>query len=343
MLPRFEEFMAAQESELRAVGLVLIGRNEGNRLRLCLESMPEGIGGVVYVDSGSTDDSVALAESHGVSIVNLDMSVPFTAARARNEGFEHLMRAHNSLLYVQFLDGDCSLADGWLQHATRELSVHADWLAICGWRRERHPSASIYNLWCDLEWTQAPIGDVDGIGFGGDVMIRIAAFREVGGYNANIIAGEDPELCGRLCQLEGRVVRVDQAMSHHDADIQTLGQYWSRSVRSGHAYAEISSREGNVGVFQRNMRSLWLWGAVMPLATVFFLVFAPAAVLFVVATYALQLTRVALRLDAQRFTFAQRLSWAVSCLLSQVPKMQGLIKFLRNRRAGKQQAIIEYK
>jgi hypothetical protein len=174
-------------------------------------------------------------------------------------------------------------------------------------------------------------------------MIRIAAFREVGGYNANIIAGEDPELCGRLCQLEGRVVRVDQAMSHHDADIQTLGQYWSRSVRSGHAYAEISSREGNVGVFQRNMRSLWLWGAVMPLATVFFLVFAPAAVLFVVATYALQLTRVALRLDAQRFTFAQRLSWAVSCLLSQVPKMQGLIKFLRNRRAGKQQAIIEYK
>lgn len=335
--------MAAQENGLRAVGLVLIGRNEGERLRLCLESIPEAVGGVVYVDSGSTDGSVALAESHGVSIVNLDMSKPFTAARARNEGFDHLMRFHDSLRYVQFLDGDCSLADGWLAHAAEELDANPDWLAICGWRRERHPEASVYNLWCDLEWTQAPVGDVDGIGFGGDVMIRIAAFREVGGYNGSIIAGEDPELCGRLCRLDGRVIRVDETMSHHDANIQSLAQYWSRSVRSGHAYAEITSRQKDTGVFRRNMRSLVLWGAVMPVAAIALLMFAPAVMLLMLTIYAVQISRIARSLDANRFTLGQRLSWGVSCLLSQVPKMQGMIKFLRNRRSGVQQEIIEYK
>ncbi|MFP8871499.1 MAG: glycosyltransferase family A protein [Myxococcota bacterium] len=335
--------MTARENHLRALGLVLIGRNEGERLRLCLESIPDMVGGVVYVDSGSTDGSVELAQSRGVSVVNLDMSQPFTAARARNEGFEHLMRVHDSLDHVQFVDGDCSLADGWLVRASELLDTHADWLAVCGWRRERFPDASVYNLWCDLEWTQAPVGDVDGIGFGGDVMIRISAFREVGGYNAAIIAGEDPDLSGRLCELEGRVVRVDHTMTHHDANIQSLGQYWSRSVRSGHAYAEVSARHTDADVFGRNMRSLFVWGVVMPTAFVVSLVAAPVGAVMVLGIYAVQIFRVAVSLDATRFTLGQRLSWGVSCLLSQVPKMLGMMKFQRNRRLGVQQEIIEYK
>lgn len=335
--------MTAQENQLRALGIVLIGRNEGERLRLCLESIPDGVGGVVYVDSGSTDGSVELAQSRGVAVVGLEMSTPFTAARARNEGFEHLMRLHDSLDYVQFVDGDCSLADDWLANATDLLDRNTDWLAVCGWRRERFPDASVYNLWCDLEWTQVPVGDIDGVGFGGDVMIRVSAFREVGGYNASIIAGEDPDLAGRLCELEGRVVRVDHTMTHHDADIRTFGQYWTRSVRSGHAYAEVSARHAGGGVFGRNMRSLWVWGAAMPAALIVFLFAAPMGVLLVLAVYAVQISRVAVSLGSSRFALGQRLSWGVSCLLSQVPKMQGMMKFKSNRRRGVQQEIIEYK
>ncbi|MEZ5917333.1 MAG: glycosyltransferase [Parvularculaceae bacterium] len=50
----------------------------------------QGEGPIVYVDSGSTDGSVESAKAVGAIVVNLDMSAPFTAARARNAGFKTL-------------------------------------------------------------------------------------------------------------------------------------------------------------------------------------------------------------------------------------------------------------
>ncbi|HCT44889.1 MAG TPA: glycosyl transferase, partial [Phycisphaerales bacterium] len=70
------------------VGVVAIGRNEGERLKRCLTSAVACTDRVVYVDSGSTDDSVEFAESIGVEVVDLDTSIPFTAARARNAGIK---------------------------------------------------------------------------------------------------------------------------------------------------------------------------------------------------------------------------------------------------------------
>ena len=42
------------------VGVVAIGRNEGERLRVCLESARRDVHALVYVDSGSTDGSVEI-------------------------------------------------------------------------------------------------------------------------------------------------------------------------------------------------------------------------------------------------------------------------------------------
>lgn len=335
--------MAVDQKRLQQLGLVLIGRNEGERLRLCLESIPADVGGVVYVDSGSSDGSVELAESRGVSVVKLDMSTPFTAARARNEGFAHLMREHASLEYVQFVDGDCSLVEGWLSEALAKLDAHADWLAVCGWRRERHPEGSIYNRWCDLEWTQVPLGDVGDVGFGGDVMMRVDALRAVGGYDGSIIAAEDSELSARMVQSGGRVVRVDSAMTRHDADIHSIRQWWTRCVRSGHAYAEVSSRHAETGLFRRHVRSLVLWGAVLPGMALLSLLVFPVGLLAILGVYGLQIARIASSLDPERFPLADRLFWGLGCLIWQVPKMQGLIQYQRGLRTGVQQRIIEYK
>jgi glycosyltransferase involved in cell wall biosynthesis len=46
---------------LNDVAVVAIGRNEGDRLKACLRSVVDVAALVVYVDSGSTDDSVAFA------------------------------------------------------------------------------------------------------------------------------------------------------------------------------------------------------------------------------------------------------------------------------------------
>src|SRR6266446_1639370 len=99
---------------LHDVGLVIIGRNEGERLVRCLQSIESYAENTVYVDSGSTDGSVSVAETAGICVVQLDTAQPFTAARARNRGFAALLTLRPNLQFVQFLDGDCELLGGWL-------------------------------------------------------------------------------------------------------------------------------------------------------------------------------------------------------------------------------------
>ena len=95
------------------VGVVAIGRNEGERLCRCLDSLPPS-SRIVYVDSASTDDSVALALRRGAEVVELDTSTPFTAARARNAGFIRLRERWPQLGLVQFVE--------WLNQ-NRELQL----------------------------------------------------------------------------------------------------------------------------------------------------------------------------------------------------------------------------
>lgn len=245
------------------VGVVAIGRNEGERLKRCLRSAVACSDRVVYVDSGSTDGSVAFARSLGVEVVELDTSVPFTAARARNEGIARLSQKWGGLRYVQVLDGDCELRDGWVR-TSRELLESEPGIAVaCGRRRERHPDESVYNLLCDLEW-DTPVGQARSCG--GDALFRLDAFEEVGGYNPSVIAGEEPELCVRLRAAGSAVTRLDHEMTWHDASMTRFGQYWQRAKRAGHAYAQGAHMHGappeRHGV--RQTRSALLFGLLLP-------------------------------------------------------------------------------
>jgi glycosyltransferase involved in cell wall biosynthesis len=132
-------------ASLPGLGAVAIGRNEGERLRACLESVREQVAACVYVDSGSTDQSIATARSLSIDVVELDLSVPFTAARARNAGFRRLLELMPAVEHVQFVDGDCVVAPRWLEAGKRALDADARVAVVCGRRRERHPDASVYN------------------------------------------------------------------------------------------------------------------------------------------------------------------------------------------------------
>lgn len=188
------------------IGVVAIGRNEGERLRRCLNSVADRGLVLVYVDSGSGDGSIELARGLGVEVVELDLSRPFSAARARNEGLERLLEVAPSVQYVQFVDGDCEIVDGWVDRARRELDERPEAAVVCGRRRERYPEQSVYNHLADLEW-DTPIGEAKACG--GDALMRVAALRQAGAYNPELIAGEEPELCVRLRQKGWRIFRVD--------------------------------------------------------------------------------------------------------------------------------------
>lgn len=323
------------------LAVVAIGRNEGQRLKVCLEFAlaQSEVALVVYVDSGSTDGSAAYARSCGCLVVNLDMSIPFTAARGRNEGFALATEHQPQLTHVQFVDGDCELAAGWLPEALRFLIAHPAAVAVCGRRRERNPQNSIYNQLCDIEWN-TPVGLAKSCG--GDVLMRAEALRAADGYRAGLIAGEEPELCVRLRAAGGQIYRIDYEMTLHDANILRFSQWWSRSKRAGYAFAEGVALHGAPPErhWVRESRSAWVWGAGIPgfalSAAVFFSPWAFAVLL----VYPLQVLRIYLRM---RRTVPAAAASAFFMVLGKLPEAMGQVQFWFNRFWGRRATLIEYK
>ena len=331
--------MAPAELAPPEIGVVVIGRNEGERLRRCLEALGGGERQVVYVDSGSTDSSVELARCNGADVVDLDLRIPFTAARARNAGWRRLLELAPGVAFVQFIDGDCELAADWLQKASAFLGSRADVAAVCGRRRERYPDHSIYNLLCDFEW-DTPVGEARACG--GDVLVRMHALRAAGGYRDGLIAGEEPELCVRLRQAGWRVWRLDAEMTSHDAAMTRFGQWWRRTVRSGHAFAEGAWLHGAPPErhWVRESRSACFWGLIIPLAILVSTGVFGIGALALTAIYPLQIARIALRGKRE---LRKNLLQAMFQVLGKFPEMLGQLRFVIRRMVGAEGRLIEYK
>ena len=323
------------------VGAVVIGRNEGEALRRCLGSLV-GFSPVVYVDSGSTDGSVAWARDHGAVVVELDLALPFTAARARNAGLARLRELESALTYVQFIDGDCELAPGWREAALAKLRADPSIAVVCGRRRERHPDASPYNRLCDIEWN-TPIGEAQECG--GDALMRAEALQVVGGFNAAMIAGEEPDLCFRLRQRGHRVWRVDAEMTVHDANITSFKQWFRRTLRSGHAYAEGSAlhRRTGCGYNRRQVWSNLLWGGMLPVGILVLVPLTTGFSLLLLLAYVWLGFRIFRALRRRGETPEHSRLYAVYCVVGKIPSAYGQIRYWFGRAFGKRSAIIEYK
>lgn len=314
------------------IGAIAIGRNEGARLITCLTSLLETVERVVYVDSGSTDGSVEAARALGADVVELPTQIAFTAARARNAGLAQLLEG-GAVEFVQFIDGDCELRDGWTAKAAAFLTENPKIAVVCGRRRERFPEATLYNGLIDAEW-DTPVGEARACG--GDALMRVAALQQIGGYNPAFIAGEEPELCVRLRQAGWRIWRLDAEMTWHDAAITRFSQWWRRARRAGHAYAQGAALHGapperhNVAQTRRAL----LWGGALVVICLLALVFGPVALLLLLV-YPAQV----LRLRRRGTDWAQ----AVFLTLSKLPEALGVLQFHINRMRGQTATLIEYK
>lgn len=321
------------------LGIVVIGRNEGERLKRCLQSaMGQGIV-LVYVDSGSTDGSAEWALGVGAEVVALDMSVPFTAARARNAGLNRLQATCPGVQLVQFLDGDCELRDGWLDEAAAFLRSKPRVAAVCGRLRERHPESSVYNRLCDIEWN-TPLGESRACG--GIAMMRVEALLAVGGFNESLIAGEEPELCVRLRAAGWQIWRLAGEMAWHDASMYRFGQWWRRTRRSGHAFAEGCALHGvpPENHYTTETRRAVLWGLVLPVLVVAAMLLHPDGALLALA-YPLQM----LRLGLQRVSRGEPAPWAQAFFLvvGRVPEGLGVAGYWWSRWRREPTRLIEYK
>jgi GT2 family glycosyltransferase len=315
------------------IGTVLIGRNEGERLVSSLASVMSKVTRAVYVDSGSTDDSIAAACAAGAEVIELDPERPFTAARARNEGFARLLR-RGPLDYVQFIDGDCELQPGWIGRAVEFLDTHPDVAVVCGRRRERFPEATLWNRLIDSEW-DTPVGEAKACG--GDAMIRVSAFEAVGGFDPSLIAGEEPELCVRLRKAGWRVFRLDAEMTLHDAAMTRFSQWWRRTLRGGHAFAEGAAMHGAPPERHkvRETRRALGWGLGIPLAALTGALIVSPWFLALWLLWPLQ----TLRLIGQGVPAAR----AIFFVLGKLPEALGVLGYWGKRLSGGEARLIEYK
>jgi GT2 family glycosyltransferase len=321
------------------VGVAVIGRNEGDRLVRCLSSVDAPT--IVYVDSGSTDGSVAAAENLGAFVVRLDPKLPFTAGRARNAGCEALRRRYAQLKYVQFVDGDCEVVDGWIDAALAFIDQRNDVAVVCGRRRERYPDLSIYNRLCDIEW-DTPVGEA--LSCGGDSLMRIDAFIAVGGFQPQIIAGEEPEFCLRLRNSGWKIWRLDREMTCHDAAMTRFSQWWRRAIRSGYGYADVSSLHRKSAALQSNIYrketlSAVFWGGILPWIIVLGGMIHPI-LLGLAILYPLQISRIAAKRGPMT---AESWTYALFMMLAKFAAVYGILKFWRARWTHAAVKPIEYK
>jgi len=323
-----------------ATGVVVIGRNEGERLRRCLESLGALRATLVYVDSGSTDGSIALAREFGVTVVNLEMSEPFTAARARNAGFRKLLQSHPSLDYLFFVDGDCEVIPGWVDRAVEFLGQSPEVAVVFGYRRERYPFASIYNRICDLEWQDIPVGEAKTCG--GDIVARVTAIKQVDGYRPDMICGEEPEMCVRLRRRNWRIWRIDTNMTLHDAAMDRFGQWWKRMMRGGFGYAQGAHIHGMSPErhWVSEYRRTWMWGLLIPCVILALSLALGWKMLILFGLYPLQMVRLAIN---GRRSAGENWRRAFFLVLGKFPEMLGQAQFLRDRFLRMQSRLIEYK
>ena len=164
----------------------------------------------------------------------------------------------------------------------------------------------------------------------------------MGRYRADLIAGEEPELCLRLRQAGWRIWRLNYEMTLHDAAIMRFSQWWRRTLRGGYAYANgaylhsapperFCVREysalgcGACGYRSPVLQPGWL----LPLGA------GPRG-----SSYPIQILRQVIRL---RGSLRQRTLEAVFQTLAHFAEAWGQIKFMRDRLFGSHSRLVEYK
>lgn len=333
-----------QNKQQALVGIVVIGRNEGMRLQTCLASVQPFGFPIAYVDSGSSDQSVQLAAEYADCVHSLDTLTPFSAARARNEGFDVLTRQFPNIKYIQFVDGDCVVAPGWFDAALGAFEKDKGLALALGQRKELKPEATIYNKLCAIEWN-SPVGTLQNFGgLIGSFLIKVDVFRAMHGFKTNVIAGEDSELGVRMCLAGYRMEKIDQHMETHDANMVKFSQWWSRSVRAGHAIGQRAFLNGDTAVKDcvKERKSTLVWGVLMPILLLLSLIFKPILSVVIITLYLVLTLKVYLYSMKLGMHVKDAWIYTMFIVMGKLANGLGLLKFYLNS-FKKRYVLIEYK
>ena len=210
------------------LSFIVIGKNEGWRLKLCLDSIQnvviqDGITDyeVVYVDSRSEDDSISLAKSYPKTRVFL-ITGNCNAGVGRNIGAKE---AKGDILF--FIDGDMELQPGFLSKVITEdgkltypfiSGLHLNMVYDDNWQfqytdLQKHPKG--------VEEYFKPVT-------GGLFMIERKYWDELGGIDSRLRANEDFDLGLRMSERGIYLCRKCQVwVKHYTTPYTIRTTYWS--------------------------------------------------------------------------------------------------------------------
>ena len=343
----FERAPQVARSVAQRVGVVVIGRNEGERVRRSLTSVQALDLPVVYVDSASTDGSLEWATERGIESVALQ-GERLSAAISRNAGLQRLLELHPQLEWVQFLDGDSELERGWIDQAAERLERAPRTAIVCGRLNELDFETSAYRRLCQVEWTWP---DGENVSCGGIFLGRVSALREVGGFNEALRVGEDPELCARLWSAGWSIERLPVAMAVHDSAMVRFGQWWTRQVRAAYGSLDVAQAtrlrtQGLQAASCLLWTVVWSLGVLAGAACWLAPLPMPAKVLavsFFPALWVLQALRIARKTRSHGNDWITSLLFGAFALIAKWAHLQGLVLYVHDRARRRGSREIDYK
>lgn len=213
------------------ISFIVIGKNEGWKLKLCFDSILNVVQKdeinayeVVYVDSRSSDDSIALAKTYPNIRVFL-VTGECNAGVGRNIGAKEAL---GNILF--FIDGDMELQPNFLKNVLCDndkrlvypfiSGLHLDMLYDTSWKfrysqLENHPP-------CDEIWM---------ITTGGLFMVERKYWEELGGIDTRLRANEDYDFGLRMFERGVKMCRKCQLLvKHHTTPYNLRSTYvtWAK-------------------------------------------------------------------------------------------------------------------
>lgn len=313
------------------VSIVVIGLNEELHLKDTFNAVmkidyPVDKYELIYVDSGSSDKSVEIADKF-TNKVFIERSVYPTAARGRNRG---LVEATGEI--VHFIDGDVQIDKEYIRKVVN-IMRKKDVCAVYGYLIEK--SSDGLNRILLSHWERRESGYSHAAGAGGTFDKKV--LLSVGGYDERIRRGEETELGERLNLNNHKIWYIDECMGIHDYGIKGWGDLYKTYYSDGYHKSFIMRIRGNSAFLKSTRRSYYnnftfCFGIFsLTLITMiligFWGVFA-SVTLF--AFYFLSKSVIKRRIKSKE-TFLYYFFMEISRFVSLFGQLSGEIEFLRNR------------
>ena len=218
------------------ISFIIIGRNEGWRLELCLQSVVKAIkqcslnAEVIYIDSQSNDNSLEISKSYK-EVKSYLITGKYNAAIARNIGVKEAIGDD-----LVFLDGDMEISPEFLDliiergENLRYEFISGNFINNYYDKDDNFLKKDFYRkIYCEKDTLQYTTG--------GLFAIKREHWERVGGMHNKYKKGQDLDFGFRLAKKGIFLLRKKEVMAqHHTIDYKNKNRLWRSFIDGSYLY-----------------------------------------------------------------------------------------------------------